>query len=157
MQSSQAQETPRSLDDPNMRLCDSSTSLCEACRNITLERLGCTREMMPKLTKDASFRAEYDLSTIHGYEYPFTVGTLTKSAMSCRLCALLRKAINRNGDLLTEISRDLQSRFKLSFTMWGDTGRLQVHLASAVGNTVQVQKSADPLMLRLFTNPGETM
>jgi hypothetical protein len=42
----------------------------------------------------------------------------------------------------------------LSFFMYNGTGCLKIHLASATNSKFNCQKSAAPLFLRLFTDPG---
>jgi len=110
--------------------------------------------MVPKLRWVEEYGAEYDLTKVHGYEYPHAVGDLDDLYRRCKLCALIRQVVYGNDDPLTIVGRDKTSRFKLSFFMYNGTGCLKIHLASATNSKFNCQKSAAPLFLRLFTDPG---
>src|SRR5437016_4567140 len=70
---------------------NSVSDLCEACQKITLDGLGCSADMVPKLRWVEEYGAEYDLTKVHGYEYPHAVGDLDDLYRRCKLCALIRQ------------------------------------------------------------------
>jgi hypothetical protein len=89
------------------------SKLCEICQKITPENLGCYSTDSEVFFASDGRRDLYEKYA--GFEYPYTVGRLVEAKSACKLCALLWRVVYRDGDLETRLTRDLTSRFKLSY------------------------------------------